>query len=90
MPYYREDLDPSRCSLPGCDRSQHENEIYFSSQCHFGQPMWVRYRGDVLTVECSVCKKVVVAVVIASRADEERHLEEDAPPRGHDDEERCP
>ena len=78
MPYYREDLDPTRFLGPEVAGRE---PIYFQTQCHLDAPLRAHYREGVLTVECSLCRTTVVAVVVASRGEGRRDFE---------DEERCP
>lgn len=87
MPLYREDLELSHCDFPGCTETSHTDEIYFHPRCHFESSTWVRYRGDVLTIECAVCGKEVASIVVASRAHEPSEHESGAEP---EDEDRCP
>ena len=91
MALYREDFDSSECDCPACRETQHTNELYFHPRCHPESPTWVRYRGDVLTVECAKCRREVVSVVVASRAHEapETETETALEPEPEDDE-RCP
>ena len=70
MPLYREDLGDTRCDYPGCTRDHTDEEIYFHPRCHPQYPTWVRYRADVLTIECTRCGRVVASLVIASRDDD--------------------
>ena len=68
MPLYREDLEAlGRCGVPGCTRDHRDDEVYLHAQCHPASPVWARYRGDVLTIECARCRRPVIAVVVASR-----------------------
>ena len=83
MALYREDFEQAACDCPACRETSRTSEMYFHPRCHPESPTWVRYRGDVLTVECAKCSQEVVTVVIASRASE--------PPKpGPADEEACP
>ena len=70
MPFYREDLEHRGCSFPGCTEAHPDCEIYFHALCHLDAPTWSRYRGDILTIECSVCRRHVASFVIASRESE--------------------
>ncbi len=84
MALYREDLEQTGCGCPACRETQHTSEMYFHPHCHPGSPTWVHFRGDVLTVECAKCRREVVTVVVASRA-------QDVPESAElDDDERCP
>ena len=87
MALYREDLGPSACECPDCRETQQTSEMYFHPRCHPESPTWVRYRGDVLTVECAKCRREVVSVVVASRAHELAETETGSEP---EDDERCP
>ena len=68
-PLYREDLRTSRCDVPGCSRDHTVEEIYFHPACHMDSPTWVRYRADVITIECARCRQVVACLVVASKRD---------------------
>jgi hypothetical protein len=48
-------VDLNRCGGCGDDGS-----LYLHSRCHPGVPTWAVLSGDVLTVECAQCEKVVV------------------------------
>ena len=89
MPLYREDFEQSRCDCASCRETQHSSEMYFHPRCHPQSPTWVRYRGDVLTVECAKCRREVVAVVVASRAQDLPGIRSEAEPEP-DDDDRCP
>jgi len=78
---YREDFDTFECACPSCRENTRTGEIYLHSGCHPASPTWAHVRGDVLTIECATCKKRIVSVVIASRAQERREFLDD---------ERCP
>jgi hypothetical protein len=69
MPLYREDFDHprDRCTAPGCDHTLEDGDLYIHSVCHPSVPTWARYRGDVLTIECAACERVIGSFVIASR-----------------------
>jgi hypothetical protein len=69
MPLYREDLETFDCSVPGCRETSRDGPVYFHAACHIDAPTWAHYQGDVLTIECAICKKRIVSVVIASRED---------------------
>ena len=88
MTLYREDFDQLSCDCPACRETQRSNELYFHPRCHPESPTWARYRGDVLTVECAKCRRVVVSVVVASRAHEAR--EPGSEPDVEEDDVRCP
>lgn len=75
MLLYREDLERLGCSATGCTETHREGEIYFHSQCHLDAPTWVHYRADVLTIECSVCRKHIASIVVASRDAHDRGLD---------------
>lgn len=77
MALYREDFEQAECDCPACRETQQSSELYFHPACHPESPTWVRFRGDVLTVECAKCRREVVSVVIASRASEPDALEPD-------------
>ena len=73
MPLYREDLDHPRiaCAVPGCrDTHSHGEDLWIHPSCHLDSPTWVRYRGDVLTVQCARCDRDIVSLVVASREGE--------------------
>jgi hypothetical protein len=67
MPLYREDLQTGCCEVPGCGLDHRETEIYLHPGCHPDAPPWPHHRGDVLTLECSVCRRRVASFVICSR-----------------------
>lgn len=57
-----------RCQHPNCDceGKDHEPLRYFHSQCHPKSPTWVFYKkGGILTVECGVCRRLIVEVKVA-------------------------
>lgn len=68
-PLYREDLDrPSAvCAAPGCNTTPADEDLWIHPTCHLDSPTWVRYRGDVLTVQCARCERDVLSLVVASR-----------------------
>lgn len=70
MPLYREDFegDGARCTVPGCEHGGDTCELYLHSVCHPCAPTWARVRGDVLTIECAICRRKIGAFVLASRA----------------------
>ncbi len=86
MLYYREDLEKRECVCAACRRAMQAGPVYYHSQCHGNIPMWVRYEGGVLTVECASCKKEVLSVVVA-RWKDELHVRRRPE---LEDEERCP
>jgi hypothetical protein len=42
-----------------CDLCGDGGTIYLHARCHGVEPPWVCLTGDVLTLECSVCKRLV-------------------------------
>ena len=79
MALYREDLEASRCDVPGCEDT---TELWFHARCHLGSPTWVTYRDGVVTIVCARCDREIASLVVASRAQ--------ARPPPEEDEERCP
>lgn len=70
MALYKEALDATECSVPGCDHKDHAPGYFLHSKCHTGSPVWVMYLNGNLFVTCSVCKKVVASIAVASIAKE--------------------
>ncbi len=76
MPLYREDLErrPAVCAVPGCNTTQADtpadDDLWVHPTCHLDSPTWVRYRGDVLTVQCARCERDILSLVVASREGE--------------------
>jgi hypothetical protein len=64
MALYKEGLKDLKCpcGVPGC-----EDPLYMHSKCHPEAPTWARYFDGVLTIECSVCRKVIAEFAVASR-----------------------
>lgn len=69
MPLHREDLEraPVPCGVPGCGGDHQDEDFWIRPGCHLDSPTWVRYRGDVLTVQCARCERDIVSLVVASR-----------------------
>jgi hypothetical protein len=66
---FMEDLDEHGCTVPGCDHTAHDSEIYFHSRCHPDVPTWTSYRAGVLSTWCAACGRQVSAVAVARRDD---------------------
>ncbi len=69
MPIYREDLErpPICCGVPGCNKTHEDEDMWIHPSCHVDSPTWVRYRGDVMTIQCARCERDIVSVVVASQ-----------------------
>ena len=48
-----------------CGECGDEVSLYLHGRCHPSSPTWAVLSGDVLTIECAQCKKVVVRLKIA-------------------------
>ena len=71
MPTYRADLDrlaAGGCQSPGCDHSAHDNTVFLHARCHPSAPTYCSYEAGsgVLRITCSVCRKPVASVAVAS------------------------
>jgi len=63
----RKMTNPHHCEECGSDGS-----LYLHSRCHTTVPTWAVLSGDILTIECALCKKVIVRFrVVAEEKDEE-------------------
>lgn len=56
-----------------CEECGDDGSLYLHGRCHPGSPTWVVLTGDVLTIECARCKKVVVRLrVVPPQFSEEK------------------
>jgi hypothetical protein len=51
--------------LHHCEECGDDGSLYLHSRCHPDVPTWSVITGDVLTIECAKCKKVIVRLKIA-------------------------
>jgi hypothetical protein len=65
-PLYRESLDQSHCTEPGCNHSGDDGWTYLHAGCHPSTKTWSKYMDGVLVIECGACGRTVVALAIAS------------------------
>jgi RNase P subunit RPR2 len=42
-----------------CDACGDDGSLYLHARCHMHSPTWAVLSGDVLTIECAECGKVV-------------------------------
>lgn len=68
-PLYVEDL-PACCEHEGCGCG---GRLYIHSKCHSGAPTWTFVEGGVLTVECSVCRRTIVQLMLEHLPKEEKN-----------------
>ena len=47
-----------------CDRCDALEGVFLHSECHPEAPMWCKYYGGILALECSACGKIVVCIFV--------------------------
>jgi len=48
-----------------CDQCGDDSSLYLHSRCHTSAPTWAVLTGDVLTLECARCQKVITRFRVA-------------------------
>lgn len=51
---------PMSREIPRCEECGDDGSLYLHGRCHPEAPTWSILTGDVLTIECAQCKKVIV------------------------------
>lgn len=66
---FAQDLDGMGCAVKSCDHKSRDHEMTLAGRCCGAQPTHAQYRAGVLTLFCSVCRRHVASLAVASRAD---------------------
>lgn len=54
-----------------CEECGDDGTLYLSPRCHVGSPVFCYLTGDVLTIECAMCRRIVGRLNILGIVDEE-------------------
>ena len=65
--FYRQDLDATACTTPGCLHTGGNHAMDLYSRCHPGMPLIASYHAGTLSLSCTVCDEPVVTIAVADR-----------------------
>lgn len=68
-PLYKDELDHLPCFNPDCDHTSHTKPMALNAYCHPTKPVRVWYKDGLLTLNCAICKQIVVQIAVARRED---------------------
>lgn len=54
-----------------CEVCGDEGTVYLSPRCHLGMPVFCLLTGDVLTIECAICRRLVGRLQVSGIVNEE-------------------